>query len=76
LSTIKLTHELLELQEELEDGAHWRGHETLTEEIFNPDHLRMTCVKCGLDADANTRPLANEITIGGPLIALNCGDPK
>ncbi len=65
---------LFDLEESLTESAQWRGHENLTSETFSPTHSRVTCAECGLDADADTNPPANGIDIGGPLVALNCGD--
>ena len=64
------------LVQEIHESAEYRKHPHwfLNNEFFSDTHARVTCGKCGLDADANTKPPANGIEIGGELVALNCKD--
>lgn len=36
--------------------------------------VTLCCKECGMFATANSRPLPNEIDIGGSAVALNCPD--
>jgi len=57
---------------ETNESAEFRGHRHLITEYFSDTHARLTCPYCGADADANTKPAANGIDIGGSLVAINC----
>lgn len=63
---------LVNLIEEARDAAEWRGHSDLHDRFLSPTQSRITCGVCGMEADANTKPPANGIDIGGELVALNC----
>ena len=65
------------LEKELAWTALQRGHCDLKVERFlvagsRRNLTRFTCRDCGMDADANDRPMPNGIDIGGPLVAMNC----
>lgn len=55
-----------------------RGHRLRYWVNEGPDKRRSTrahtsCPDCDREAQVNTRPMPNEIDIGGEAVALNCG---
>lgn len=56
----------------IHEAAEGRGHGPFNFIEFSREHGRVSCIKCGMDADAQTSPPANGIDIGGNLVALNC----
>jgi hypothetical protein len=67
---------LVALIEEARESAEWRGHSDLHDRFLSTTQSRITCGVCGMEADANTKPPANGIDIGGELVALNCEEEK
>ena len=50
-----------------------RGHKSISRERIERLHItRLTCDACGREADANDRPMPNQIDIGGEAVAINC----
>jgi len=54
-------------------SARFRNH-VLEWEILTPHNALGTCVHCGAFVQCLTRPMPNQIDIGGPAVAINCGD--
>ena len=61
-----------DLQHEAQQSARFRNHNL---DRFHKvgDHKSVArCVRCGAEVDCNTKPLPNEIDIGGEAVAVNC----
>jgi hypothetical protein len=65
--------ELRRLMKEAKDAATWRGH-TVGRWKFGKDWAELTCKTCGAWVQVQTNPPPNGIDIGGPAVAINCGD--
>jgi hypothetical protein len=59
------------LKREAGKAARWRQH-LLRWEVLSDTLVRGTCKLCEQWVDANSRPMPNEIDIGGPAVALDC----
>jgi uncharacterized CHY-type Zn-finger protein len=62
------------LKESAEESLEFRGHELDEWEYINDHTSRMVCPVCQAQVTVNTRPLPNEIDIGGAAVALTCED--
>lgn len=49
-----------------------RGHQ-LNRWTTTKTYALTVCRRCGLPVAVNTQPKPNEIDIGGPVVAINCG---
>lgn len=67
---------LWKLKIEAMDAASFRGHAVILWQAPHHGEHRSyqlgTCTDCGMQVCINTRPMPNEIDIGGELVALNC----
>ena len=66
---------LQHLRIEATKAAKWRGHKLgKWNTSYENGRSRATaeCLVCHADVQCNTKPLPNEIDIGGPAVALSC----
>ena len=70
------------LKREAKESAEWRGHKMGRWQNFKDAYKKIgphlsafsCCGVCGVGLTVITRPLPNEIEIGGAAVAINCGD--
>ena len=64
------------LKKAAQKSTAWRGHRMRWFAITPHGEGRYittaTCIRCDATVHLNTRPMANEIDIGGEAVALNC----
>ena len=60
------------LQRCARESAELRNHKLDTFETINSHLTRAICTICGKEVDCNTRPLPNEISVGGEAVAVGC----
>ena len=67
---------LTELMDNAADAASFRGHALLVwDEPHDGDQrANGACARCGAQVSVDLSPPANGIDIGGPAVALSCGD--
>jgi transcription elongation factor Elf1 len=59
------------------DASRFRGHKMSKFAIWHGESKSIansSCKKCGAWVQCNTRPLPNGIDLGGPAVAVNCGN--
>ena len=54
------------------ESCEWRGHKMGDFEPISPYVAVSCCKQCNMQVAINTRPLPNEIDIGGEAVAVNC----
>lgn len=60
------------LRKKAREAAKSRGHNMVGWFVIDGHRSYMRCSDCNMRVDTNTRPLPNEIDIGGEAIALDC----
>ena len=63
------------LKKQAQQSTAWRGHSMKWHAPHHGEHRSYQtaeCVRCGMDVCVNTRPMPNEIDIGGNAVALDC----
>ena len=60
------------LKNEAMEACRYRGHWMSAFKKLKPTLWRSKCLWCDMDVDVNTKPLPNEIEIGGEAVALTC----
>ena len=60
------------LKREARESALFRGHSMTKWEKLSENLFVSQCRYCGKEVCVNSKPLPNEINIGGEAVALNC----
>jgi hypothetical protein len=64
-----------QLQQEATECCERRGHKLGKWNIFHGESRSLAnneCTVCGAEVQCNSRPMPNQIEIGGDALALNC----
>lgn len=70
---------LQDLIKAAEESIKFRGHKLAKWQIYHGEGKSLAnyeCPVCGKGAQCNTRPLPNDIDIGGEAVALGCFDKE
>lgn len=66
---------LAELRQEATEAAEWRGHSIEWEPPRLLESIQTgNCTQCDAWVQVCTKPAPNGIGIGGPAVAIHCGD--
>lgn len=67
--------DLLNLRREAETVARARGHRLGNWQTYHGESRSLAnneCQECGMGVQCNSKPLPNQIDLGGEVLALNC----